>query len=103
MQILEITLPPAANPARVKKVIDATLASAGLEVSLRGTLKQFPGCTHWHAKLAGQSGTLELTLWPEPHRAWISIQSGRTAEWITERLPKIREALDRKLAALHGM
>ena len=62
------------------------------------TLKKFPGCTHWHARNPGRSGTLELTLWPQQHRAWITIQSGRTAEWITEKLPEIQKALQRHLA-----
>ena len=99
MQNIEIALPRGANLSKVKKTIDATLAAVGLQVSLRGTLKKFPGCTHWHAKSPGQSGTLELTLWPQQHRAWISIQSGRAADWITEKLPEVQNALDRHLAA----
>src|SRR5437588_7619954 len=99
MQIIEIELPPSANLSRVKKTIDATFAAVGLQVSLRGTLKKFPGCTHWHAKLPGQPGTLELTLWPQQHRAWISIQSRRAADWIADKLPEIQQALHRHLAA----
>ena len=98
MQTIEMELPRRANLAQVEKSIDATLAAVGLQVSLRGTLKKFPGCLHWHAKTAGQSGTLELTLWPQQHRAWISIQGGRTAAWITRKLPEIQDALQRHLA-----
>ena len=98
MQVIEIELPPGANLSQVKKTIDATFGALGLQVSLRGTLKKFPGCTHWHAKIPGQSGTLELTLWPQQRRAWISIQSGRTAKWITEKLPEIQKALNRHLS-----
>jgi hypothetical protein len=99
MQNIEIELPPRANLSKMEKTIDATLAAVGLQVSLRGSLKKFPGCKHWHAKSPGQSGTLELTLWPQQHRAWISIQSGRAADWITEKLPKLQNALHRHLAA----
>jgi hypothetical protein len=93
MQNIEIELPPKANLSKVEKTIEASLAAVGLEVSLRGTLKKFPGCTHWHAKSPGQSGTLELTLWPQQHRVWITIQNGRTADWITEKLPEIHKLL----------
>ena len=98
MQIIEIEIPRDANLSKVEKIIDATLAAVGLQVSLRGTLKKFPGCTHWHAKLPGQPGTLELTIWPQQQRAWISIQSGRTADWITKKLPEIQKTLSRHLA-----
>jgi len=97
MQIIEIKLKRGTNLSKAEKSIDATLAAVGLQVSLRGTLKKFPGCTHWHARSPGQPGTLELTLWPQQHRAWISIQRGRTADWITEKLPEIQQALDRHL------
>ena len=97
MQNIGIELPRGANLSEVEKTIVATLAAVGLQVSLRGTLKKFPGCTHWHAKSPGQSGTLELTLWPQQHRAWISIQSGRAANWITEKLPEIQKYLGNRL------
>jgi hypothetical protein len=99
MQVIEIALPQGANLSKVEKKIDATLAAFGLQVSLRGTLKKFPGCTHWHARSPGKSGTLELTLWPQQHRAWISIQRGRAAKWITKKLPEIQNVLQRHLAA----
>ena len=99
MQHIEIELPRSTNLSKAEKIIDATLAAVGLQVSLRGTLKKFPGCTHWHTKSPGKSGTLELTLWPEQHRAWISIQSRRAADWIADKLPEIQQALHRHLAA----
>ena len=95
MQNIEIELRPSANLSQVEKIIEATLAAVGLQVSLRGTLKKFPGRIHWHAKLAGQPGTLELTLWPQQRRAWLSIQNGRATEWIPKKLPEIQKALDR--------
>jgi len=99
MQHIEIELPREANLSKVENAIEATLAAVGLQVSLRVTLKKFPGCIHWHAKLPGQPGTLELTLWPQQHRAWISIQSGRAAEWIPKKLPEIQKALNRHIAS----
>ena len=98
MQNIEIELPQRANLSKVEKTIDATLAAVGLQVPLRGTLKKFPGCIHWHAKSPGRSGTLELTLWPQQHRAWMTIQSRRAAEWIPKKLPEIQKALSKHLA-----
>jgi hypothetical protein len=99
MQNIELELPPTTNLSAAEKAIDITLAALGLEVALRGTLKKFPGCIHWHAKNPGQSGTLELTLWPQQHRAWITIQSGRAAKWIAERLPEVQDAIYQHLEA----
>ena len=99
MQHIEIELPQGTNLSKAEKTIDATLAEVGLQVSLRGTLKKLPGCIHWHAKSPGQRGTLELTLWPQQRRTWISIQSGRAAEWITEELPKIQQPPSQHLAS----
>ncbi|HXI85085.1 MAG TPA: hypothetical protein VNL17_13445 [Verrucomicrobiae bacterium] len=98
MQNIEIELPPSANLSKAEKTIEATLAAVGLQASPRETLKKFPGCIHWHAKIPGQSGTLELTLWPQQHRAWISIQDGRAADWINKKLPELQKVLDRRLA-----
>ena len=99
MRNIEIELPPAANPAQAEQAVEAALAATGLEVALRGSLRKFPGCIHWHARQPGRSGTLEVTLWPEQHRAWLTIQSGRAAGWIAAKLPEIRAALGQGLAA----
>jgi hypothetical protein len=93
MQNIEIILAPTTDPCGAEMKIAATLMTAGLDISRRGTLKKFPGCIHWHAKRRGQAGTLEITLWPRQHRAWITIQSGRRANWITDQLPTVLAAL----------
>ncbi len=98
MQNIEIELPKTADPSQAEQAIEATLAALGLEVALRGTLRKFSGCIHWHARNPGQSGTLEVTLWPGPNRAWITIQGGRTAGWIAEKLPEVRATLRQRLA-----
>jgi hypothetical protein len=97
MTELEIALPPQESSAVLVRAIEAALLEAGLEISLRGTLKKFPGCQHWHARPPGKTGTLEITLWPQAHRAWITIQDGRTAEWIAAKLPAVRTALRSRL------
>jgi dihydroxyacetone kinase-like protein len=37
---------------------------ANLRVTLKGTLKKYPGCIHWHLKREGERGTLEMTWSP---------------------------------------
>jgi hypothetical protein len=97
MQNIEIKLPATMNLSKAEKAIDAALTANGLEIALRGTLKKIPGCIHWHARNPGQSGTLELTLWPRQRRVWITIQSGRDADWIAVRLPAVKKTLHQHL------
>ena len=98
MQNIEIPLPPAAPSDDTVRVIEAALTKLDLEITLRGTLKKFPGCMHWHARSAGRSGTVEVTFWPQSCRVWLTVQSGRTANWITARLPEVQSVLARHLA-----
>ena len=100
MQNIEIHVPSGSKGLDVVRAIDCSLAELDLHISLRGTLKKFPGCEHWHLRNTSQSGTLELTFWPAQHRAWLTVQSGRAAAWITDRLPEVRQTLDRHLAKL---
>ena len=74
--------------------IDAAIAELGLLTTMKGTLKSFPGCTHWHCKLGTQPGTLEITLWPVKQRAWFKVQSARRADWIVEIIPKLKRLLE---------
>jgi hypothetical protein len=62
--------------------IERTLLDCGLRSTLKGTLRAFPGCVHWHFKKGRASGTLELTMWPAEKRIWFSVQRGRRAAWI---------------------
>lgn len=98
MENSEIELGPGIDLAGVERTIDTTLAAAGLEIALRGGLKKFPGCTHWHARLPGHSGTLEITLWPQERRAWFTVQNGRRAAWIEAKRVELEERLRRVLA-----
>lgn len=80
-------------PAAVRR-IDQAIASHGLVTTLKGTLKSFPGSTHWHCKLGREKGTLEITLWPVQRRAWFKVQAARGAGWIDELLPKLKHTLE---------
>jgi hypothetical protein len=82
MTEIPIDLSAGVDPVRVTVAIDTALAEAGLWVAMKGTLKQYPGCIHWHTKRGREAGTLEITFWPAASRAWFSIRRNRAAPWI---------------------
>jgi hypothetical protein len=74
--------------------LEAFANSSGLRIAMRGTLKRFPGCIHWHLRrVEAISGTIEVTFVPRTHEAWISVQSGRDAEWIDAVISGITRAV----------
>ena len=82
------------DPATAIERIDAIVAAHSLITTMKGTLKSYPGCTHWHCKLGREKGTLEITLWPAKRRAWFKVQSGRRAPWIDEVVPQMKRMLE---------
>ncbi|MBX3097059.1 MAG: hypothetical protein KF812_09370 [Fimbriimonadaceae bacterium] len=73
-------------------LIEHALASQGLEVSLRTTLKAFPGGMHWHLRLPGHKGTLELTL--HEGRLWFKVAQNRRADWMLEAIERFRVGIN---------
>jgi hypothetical protein len=95
MNVIEVSIPEDSSVAGAKQVIERGCAEMGLQVTLKGTLSKYPGCIHWHLKQGQERGTLEITLWPEQRRLWLSVQNGRKGEWIdaaAERLKSMIEA-----------
>jgi len=90
MQELDIPIHDWADTDRIARHVEAVIEKHELLLTMKGTLKRYPGCTHWHFKNGRLPGTLELTLWPEKRRLWINVQSGRAAPWIDELLPALR-------------
>ena len=95
----EIALPPDLRAKTAAQIVDDTLAQRGLTVTLRDALKQYPGCTHWHLKQGRQTGTLEITLWPQRHRVWFSVHRNRTAPWIKAEIERLHTSLQSRLNA----
>jgi hypothetical protein len=93
MQNLELQLPPGDDDALIAR-IDRAIAKAGLFVSMRGTLKKFPGSIHLHLKQEKEAGTLEITFWPAERRAWLSIQDGRRGTWIEAKTAELRGLIE---------
>ena len=62
--------------------VTTALATVGLLVTLVGTLREVPGCVHWHGKSGRDSGTLELTLAPGvPPVLSFAVHANRTGAW----------------------
>ncbi len=97
MLIVDIPLPASADCTTMEQRIDEAIARCGLRVSLRGTLKRFPACIHWHVTKGGTTGTLEITLWPQEHRAWFSVQKRRTAAWIDAEIVRLGNVIQAQL------
>ena len=94
-----IRVPQTITPENIVSTVDGTILDLGLIVTMRGSLKSFPGSTHWHLKRGRGRGTLELTWWPVRRRLWIKVQAGRTAPWIDEVSPQIKRKIESRLSA----
>jgi hypothetical protein len=90
---VEINLPPGQDPKVLVPAIERAFETCGVHVTLRGTLKQHPGCVHWHVKNGRETGTLEITYWPREHRAWFTIRPSRGAKWMDGKMKLIQRAL----------
>jgi hypothetical protein len=95
-----IHVPESPSPDKVVLVVERVIGNLGLTVTMRGTLKTYPGSIHWHLKRGQGRGTLEITWWPERRRLWMKIQAGRTAAWINDIAPRFIQKLESRLAAL---
>jgi len=79
----------------VEAIVDSVCAGVGLYTSMKSTLKQYPGCIHWHFKNGKAAGVLEVTWWPRQQEnkdplLWLSIHGNRLADWIGPLLPKLK-------------
>jgi hypothetical protein len=96
---IEIALPASFDGNSIDTVIESAIAHLNLRVTLRGSLKKFPGCVHWHVKNGRETGTLEITLWPAKRRAWFTVQGGRRGAWIEEKMALLKKSIQRRSKA----
>jgi hypothetical protein len=89
-------LPRNADWALINETVENICVSYGLRVALKASLSKSSGSTHWHLKDGDVIGTLEVTLWPEEHRAWLSVQDGRVGPWIEERVALLQDSFQHK-------
>jgi hypothetical protein len=94
MREVEVRVPVGVEGERVVAVVEGCCAAEGLAMSQKGALGRYPGCTHWHYRRPGQSGTLEITWWPQHGRLWFPMRAGRSQEWVETAVLKLKEAME---------
>jgi hypothetical protein len=82
--VLELDLKISADQAL------AECRERGLVVQSERALAARPGSYHWHLRIPGRTGTIELNEWQK--RAWVKVHPNRDGGWAT--------ALAQELAAL---
>ena len=97
MREIDFAVPRNADFVRAERLIEKICARRGLVLAMKGSLRSYPGCVHWHYKRPDQKGTLELTLFVRDRRVWAAVQDGRKAPWIDEELPRLQAAIERAL------
>ena len=97
MREIEVRIAPDAKLDEVEAIIEAACAAEGLRLTLKGTLKQYPGCVHWHYKRSSEPGTLEITLWAAKRRLWFKVSAGRQGEWIEGAIGRLKRKIEDKL------
>ncbi len=63
MRQIELTLPSNFDFTQAETLVERLLGEAGLLFTFKTTLRQYPGCIHWHVKHGKEKGTLEITVW----------------------------------------
>jgi hypothetical protein len=79
---IDFDVPAERESEDVIAAVERACAAEGLTQTLRGTLRAYPGCVHWHFKNGAARGVLEITWWPKTRRLWVKVASGREAAWI---------------------
>lgn len=96
MHTINVTAPCDDGRAVEEALIDIC-AALGLQIAMSGGLKRYPGSVHWHLKRAKASGTLEVTVWPEGAKLWVSYHANRASPWVQETAPALAAALQARL------
>ena len=91
---VDFAILPLVLPAGFERTLEDWFISAGLSMTLKGTLVKYPGCTHWHWKHGQERGTLEITCWPAQQRLWYKVQAGREGDWISDTVRRLQSALE---------
>ena len=104
MTDIDIKLPRTPNADAVIAAVEKVAASETLHVTMKDTLKKYPGCIHWHFKLGKEPGILEVTWWPSeaeerPDRLWLSVHNNRQGAWMAAFLPRMKGLLEAALTS----
>jgi len=93
----EITLPAKTTGTQIIRAVERVAKEQALTQTLKGTLLKYPGCVHWHYKKDKETGTLEITWWPQQKRLWIKVALNRQNPWIEGVIPHLKQSLEANL------
>src|SRR4051794_32707652 len=93
MTEIDIEVAPGDRDDDVVTRVDRAVEACGLTVTMKGTLKAYPGCTHWHCKKGRGPGTLEITYWPTKRRLWLKVVESRRGGWMEAVIPRLLHEL----------
>lgn len=104
MKEVDVQLPTTLNAGAVEATVESIAREAVLTVTMKDTLKKFPGCVHWHLKRGKELGVLEVTWWPDggkkrASRLWFSAHGNRQAAWMLDLTPTLKRKIEVHLAA----
>ncbi|MEO8606785.1 MAG: hypothetical protein ABI690_02810 [Chloroflexota bacterium] len=97
MREIQVNIAPDAKLDKAEAIIEAACAAEGLRLTLKGTLKQYPGCIHWHYKFGKAPGTLEITLWASKRRLWFKVSANRQGEWMEKAIERLKVKIEAEL------
>jgi hypothetical protein len=100
MKEYPIQVEPHVDAKQIEMAVEKCSRELGLLNTMRDTLAKYPGCVHWHFRKPLVNGTLEVTSWPSSNRLWISVQQGRSAEWLEETVPSMERCLQNALRSV---
>ena len=97
MIIRMVKLRAGSDPVRVRRLVEKTCRSLGLDMKIKRPYSHSPKSVHWHYKRGSEPGTIEVTFWEEKERLWLSVHSNRTGSWTSGGLVLLERALQEEL------
>ena len=100
MFLREIPLPSEVDPDAWEGLVARSCRSLGLTPSVRTTLRGRPGSIHWHFKMRGERGTLEVTLLSES--ITIAVHDNRRGPWTDGAVADVSAMIEAGLSPREG-
>ena len=73
--------------------IEKACKAAGLQLTMKTSLKTLPDNEHWHFKKGKLKGVLEITLLPNDNRLVLGCKSNRGGDWIDSLIVELSQTL----------
>lgn len=90
--MMEVRINPVSKV--VGPYIEQVCANAGLQQTMKGSLKSIPVNTHWHFKKGKEKGILEITLYHHSGEVVLLVHDNRKGDWIPEVVQFLKTQLE---------